>query len=129
MELNEYRKEARRIALLRDSQMCMMCKWVHNQRTKAVEVHHVFGRGAMVGSVKEETTSLMCVCRDCHPQPIMLYSEHAWKEDVIHAWVRMNLYPENSDYILIHGKEVLNPIGLGTFKIGYHSPPDWRKQE
>lgn len=125
MNLSEYRQEMRRIAVLRDGNFCMICKWTHGITTTAQAVHHVFGRGASIDSVREWYTSLMCVCNACHPWPILIPPGDDRHIEVLRVWKSMNVEP----VVNVHGVaefEVKNPVGLETFKVSGTTPDNWR---
>ena len=63
---------------MRDGGLCRICNDKRDALERAVDVHHVFGRGNDISSWREDYTALMCVCRACHPAP--LYS-HNWDSD------------------------------------------------
>ena len=129
VQLSEYRKTTRHVVGFRDNRKCMMCKWLDSQTTDAAHIHHVFGRGASYNSVKESMSSLMSVCTSCHPQPILLPPIHEWEYKVLYVWRNMNCSPHNRSFIVVPSVEILNPIGLPTFKVGDGTLTDWRRQE
>lgn len=73
INLKEYRKEQRWLAFQRDDGLCQICLREHNRLRRADDVHHVFGRSRRV-DWREHHTSLMCVCRECHPSPLYLHN-------------------------------------------------------
>jgi hypothetical protein len=98
VELSAYRKEARSVAILRDGGFCMMCYWLDDKRTPFTDVHHVFGRGTSICD-KENPSSLMSVCRKCHPQPILMVRHlTGWKHAVLYTWLNMNQHPMNRSF-------------------------------
>ena len=80
-QLRLWRATQYRKAIERDKGMCRIC----NKRV-AVDVHHVYGRGRSTGDWREHHTSLMSVCRGCHPQPIKhkpAGPKLRWVEDIL----------------------------------------------
>ena len=63
--LRVYRREQYALAMDRDRGRCVFCG------EPAVDVHHAYGRARDIGSPREHFTSLMCVCRKCHPGRIV----------------------------------------------------------
>ena len=63
--LHVYRRRQYELAVDRDRGRCVFCG------KEAVDVHHAFGRGKHAGDKREHFTSLMCVCRACHPGKIV----------------------------------------------------------
>ena len=63
--LDEYRKANYILAFERDGGKCVFCG------KPAVDCHHCFGRGRDAGDWQEHYTSLLCVCRLCHPGRIV----------------------------------------------------------
>jgi hypothetical protein len=125
VNLKEYRHIARDAAVQRDGGFCMICKWTCGITTPYAEVHHVFGRGATSDSVKEKFTSLMCVCRACHPQPILLPPYASWQFEILTVWRNMNCSP-HGDVVLPTETAILNPVGLPVFKVDDGIVTDWR---
>lgn len=50
-------------ALERFEDMFIPCEWCG---TTAVDVHHIFGRGAGGSKLKDDIENLAALCRDCH---------------------------------------------------------------
>ena len=115
MTLEEHRKIQRSLAIFRDGGRCMMCKWTYGIETSYQEVHHVFGRGTSPDSIKEFYTSLMCVCQDCHPAPILLPPTKSWQDKVLEVWKDMNFYPLNKVATTASSNILKNPVGLPYF--------------
>jgi len=117
ISLAEYRKQMRFLAITRDGGLCMICKWVHHRERDAQEVHHVFGRGTSNASVKEYYTSLMSVCIECHPQPILLPPTMEWQATILRVWRNMNCDHHNKTMLIAPELVVDNPVGLSRFNI------------
>lgn len=62
-----YRSEQAKLAIYRDNALCAIHFFSHGVRRPYEEVHHVFGRGRDAGDWREHVSSLLCVCRQCHP--------------------------------------------------------------
>ena len=45
---------------------CEICKTMHNQPTRAVDVHHIGGRGQGGSKLLDRPEKLMARCRECH---------------------------------------------------------------
>ncbi len=75
--LADHRRQQALRAKDRDSWRCQICA-DKGVTTRALDVHHIFGRGRTKGDWRENYMALLCVCRACHPAP--LYS-HDWKSD------------------------------------------------
>lgn len=69
-ELLDHRRRQYRIAADRDDCLCTFCYFQMGKRVKAVDVHHVYGRGRSKDSWREKYTVMLCTCRTCHPLPI-----------------------------------------------------------
>jgi hypothetical protein len=69
-ELLEHRRRQYLLAASRDNDLCTFCYYLHGRHVKAVDVHHVFGRGKSKESWREKYTVMLCTCRQCHPLPI-----------------------------------------------------------
>lgn len=123
--LSDYRKAMREHAVFRDNNLCMICRWTKGVSTPYAEVHHVFGRGTSVQSVKENPSSLMCVCRACHPHPILVPMLSNDDKEILAVWRNMNCSPENKLYRYDPIIDILNPIGLPTFKVGDGVITNW----
>jgi len=121
------RAVTRSSAVFRDNGLCMMCKWIYGLTTPYQEVHHVFSRGKSIKSIKEYPSSLMSVCRSCHPNPILVLPTQDWQFAVLTVWRNMNCSPENVLYKQDPQLLVYNPIGLPTFKIGDGVINNWSK--
>jgi len=63
--LRDWRRKQYELAVARDRGACVFCG------KAAQDVHHVYGRGKEIGDKREAYTSLMCVCRACHPGRIV----------------------------------------------------------
>ena len=94
----------------------MVCLWLRGNETHGDEVHHVFGRGTSADSIKEAYTSLMTVCRNCHPSPILVPPTQVWQAEVLQVWHNMNVSPRGPIKFQ-DGHEVRNPVGLRIFKV------------
>ena len=105
----------------------MICLWTCALSTPYSDVHHVFGRASSITSVKEQPSSLMCVCRACHPPPILAPPTRSWAKDILVVWRNMNCQPYNKLYKQAPETEVLNPIGLPVFKVGDGIITDWSR--
>jgi len=70
-DLQEYRRVQSALAIERDGSLCVFCFFLHGKRTPRSDVHHTFGRGDTAGDPREHYTNLLCVCRECHPPPII----------------------------------------------------------
>lgn len=68
--LAEYRVKQRTLAIYRDGGYCVICWFKYNRRTVFTQVHHTYGRGRTIDDYREHFEYLMCVCDNCHPQPI-----------------------------------------------------------
>lgn len=66
LTVGEYRRQQGFIAIFRDHGRCVFCYYVIGRDRMFDEVHHVFGRGVKAGDWRDEYTSLLCLCRDCH---------------------------------------------------------------
>lgn len=89
------REVNKRIAVERDSGLCVPCYLRTGLRIRANDVHHVFGRAKKVGSYRERYTALMCVCRSCHDY----LEHHKFSNEVEGAWLRTaNETPINRNF-------------------------------
>ncbi len=68
--LSALRHEQRLNAWVRDDGFCVFCWFQLNKKVKAVDVHHVYGRGQRIDSYREKYSYLVCTCREHHPEPI-----------------------------------------------------------
>lgn len=98
--LRDYRRIQYRRAIERDDGKCVFCWFIHQRIREAVDVHHVFGRANKNGKDlwKEEYTSLLCTCRECHPLPIKIEggsSQLSYVEDVL---VQATNFPINKNF-------------------------------
>lgn len=123
--LSDYRKAMRAKAVFRDDGKCMICKWTMGVTTPYAEVHHVFGRGTYVLSPKEDFTSLMSVCRSCHPQPLLVPMISHELTYILTVWRNMNCSPANMLFRYDPIIEIKNPIGLPVFKVGDGTIANW----
>lgn len=85
IDLVSYRMVQSALAIDRDHDQCVVCKFVLGADTPRADVHHVYGRGRVAGDWREQYTSLMCVCKKHHPLPIQTpggNEELAWVEAV-----------------------------------------------
>lgn len=97
-KLKEYRKSQASLAVFRDDGMCAICHFRYHRDRRMDDVHHVFGRGRNIYDPREQFTSLLCVCRECHPQPIMYPGGNPildWVEDVLRL---ANVTPINTSF-------------------------------
>lgn len=69
-ELLTYRQVQKAVAMLRDNYQCTFCKFLHDKDTRAVDGHHVYGRGKDLDAWQEGYQYILSSCRECHPQPI-----------------------------------------------------------
>jgi len=84
--LHDYRRVQSALAISRDNDQCVICWFMHHRKRKRAEIHHVYSRSREAGDWREQYTSLMCVCKECHPQPIKILGGSAnlsWIEDVL----------------------------------------------
>ena len=95
-ELRKYREQQALLAIHRDHALCAIHFFLFGERKPYEEVHHVFGRSRMAGDWKEHHSSLMCVCRACHPAGAARapYGSHEKYIDVLR---RANKTPINPD--------------------------------
>ena len=98
LALKEHRKEQYKLAIERDRGLCVICKRKHGCTRKADDVHHVFGRGRSASDWRECYRSLMCVCRECHPQPIRIKGASKNLEWVEELLDNANNKPENKNF-------------------------------
>lgn len=85
-DLDSHRKTQRNLAILRDDSLCAICFFRDRNKRKAVDVHHVYGRGGSAKSWRESFRYLLCVCRQHHPLPIFLPGSNpnlVWVEEVL----------------------------------------------
>ena len=97
-ELKDYRHVQAALAISRDANLCVICWFRHHRRRNHADVHHVFGRGTKAGDWREEYTSLICVCRSCHPPPIKTPGANdnlAYVEDILR---QANEQPINNSF-------------------------------
>lgn len=81
-----YRRTQCAIVIERDADLCVICYFKHNRIRMRQEIHHVYSRGRETGDWREHYTSLMCVCKECHPLPIQVPGASAnlgWVEDIL----------------------------------------------
>lgn len=64
-QLRLWRHSQYKKAMERDKGMCRIC-----EKHVAQDVHHIWGRGSDIYDWREDYTSLISVCRKCHPRPI-----------------------------------------------------------
>ena len=83
LELKAYRRRQYELAYLRDDGKCAICWFKKDVINKAEDVHHVYGRGKTKQSSKEKYTSLLCVCRLCHPQPLLFPTGESEIEQIL----------------------------------------------
>lgn len=69
--LGDYRRIQAALAIERDNAQCVFCHFIYGKTTDSADVHHVWGRGKTAGDYREHYTSLLCTCREHHPQPIL----------------------------------------------------------
>ena len=84
---------------MRDGGFCAICYFRDGVETPFEEVHHVYSRGKKEGDWREHYTSLLCVCKKCHPLPIITPGGSArlgWVEEVLR---KANAKPINKDFI------------------------------
>ncbi len=95
--LAEYRQKQANLARVRDGGYCVVCYFLLGLKVKASDVHHVYGRGVSVDDPREHYTSLICVCRKHHPQPIRVApkEDQQWIVDVLKP---ANEKPINGDF-------------------------------
>lgn len=97
-ELGQYRKQQALLAINRDNDQCVFCYFLRGKNTPRAEVHHVYSRGKKAGDWREQYTSLLCTCRECHPLPIIYVGgsvELAYVEIVLQ---QANESPINKDF-------------------------------
>lgn len=96
IKIGTYRQIQRAKCIERDKGYCVIC-YYKGKYTQGTEVHHVFGRGNSVESFKEHYTSLLVVCRKCHPLPAQdMHSKQAWVIDILD---KVNETPINKRFI------------------------------
>lgn len=96
--LQKYRGSQVPIAISRDNDQCAICHFKHGRYRKRQEVHHVYSRGRKSGDFREHYTSMLCVCKECHPPPIQIPGGSAtlgWVEDILK---RANETPINGKF-------------------------------
>ena len=64
-QLKLWRATQYRKAIDRDGGLCRIC-----DKMVVQEIHHIWGRGSDMFDWREDYTSLISVCRKCHPRPI-----------------------------------------------------------
>jgi hypothetical protein len=69
-ELLDHRRKQYQLTASRDNDKCTFCWYLYGKRVKAVDVHHVYGRGKDKGSWRENYRLMLCTCRTCHPLPV-----------------------------------------------------------
>ena len=97
-QLVAYRKKQVERAIMRDAGYCTIHWFKYGKKVPFDEVHHVFSRGQTAGDWRENYQSLLCVCRACHPQPIITPGGSAnlgWVEEILR---KANEAPINSDF-------------------------------
>ena len=85
-DLRNFRAENAQVAIDRDGGLCAICYFKYNRIRPYDDVHHVYSRGKRAGDCRERYTSLLCVCRQCHPLPIMTpgaSKDLGWVEDIL----------------------------------------------
>jgi len=92
--LKTFRALQHTMAQLRDSGLCVICFFKYNRPVPASEVHHAFGRGVSAEDWREDVTSLMCVCKSCHPHGAARHA-HGKQEWVIDILRQANADPIN----------------------------------
>lgn len=103
--LKDHRKNQYEVASYRDGHLCVICYFKHGRIRYADDVHHVFSRGNSVDDWRESYKSMMCVCRDCHPQPIKIKGGSAnlyWVEELLD---KANAHPINKGFIHVKDNE------------------------
>lgn len=106
--LSVYRRSQAALAKFRDDSLCVICYFEHHRRRHMDEVHHVYGRGKEAGDWRESYQSLMCVCRTCHPPPVVEGSHLAWVEDLLH---QANQDPISINFRKLNRKNLAQPDG------------------
>lgn len=92
--LANYRKTQAALAIARDFGYCVRCYWT-DKLTQYEHVHHVFGRGTEVGDDREQYTSLICLCANCHR---------------LVSAIRFRIKPQHTEQILLLERANENPI-------------------
>ena len=96
-ELRAYRQQQAALAIWRDRGLCVICYFKHKRLIAFDDVHHVFGRGRKIDSWREKFRNLMCVCRECHPQPAS--DPKATKhQDIVELLEKANREPINIEF-------------------------------
>lgn len=96
--LLDYRRVQSALAIQRDENLCAICYFQYNRATPRAEIHHVYGRGKHAGDWREHYSSLLCVCKACHPSPIRDPGGNAsllWVEAVL---AQANALPINKKF-------------------------------
>lgn len=93
--LSVFRRVNAARAIERDNGQCVICYYNHGVEQRYDDVHHVYGRGREAGDDREHYTSLMCVCRGCHPMPIQTPGANASLYWVEHTLILANNDPIN----------------------------------
>lgn len=84
--LKAFRQQQVAIAIERDDDQCAICWFRYGRSRRREEVHHVYSRGKQAGDWRERYTSLLCVCRECHPLPVKSpggSKSLGWVEDIL----------------------------------------------
>lgn len=95
--LSEYRSRNAKLAIYRDDGMCVICWFRYNRKRLSTQVHHIYGRSRQP-DWREHYTSLMGVCNECHPKPIIhkpASESMVWIEEIAE---KMNDTPINKDF-------------------------------
>jgi hypothetical protein len=85
-DLKMYRRIQSALAIRRDNDQCVICHFRYNRKRRREEIHHVYGRARRSGEWREHYTSLMSVCKDCHPPPIQTPGgnhDFSWVEELL----------------------------------------------
>lgn len=97
-DLRAYRREQVAIAILRDNDQCAIHFFLHGENRRREEVHHIYSRGRQAGDFREHYTSLLCVCKECHPMAIQTPGASAtlgWVEEIAR---KANETPINTEF-------------------------------
>lgn len=84
--LKKYTQTQAPLAISRDGDQCAICWFRDGVHKRREEVHHVYGRGRASGDFREHYTSMLCVCKECHPPPIQIPGASArlgWVEGIL----------------------------------------------
>lgn len=103
-DLGSFRRIQSALAIQRDGNLCAICWFQHNRETPRADIHHVYGHGKKAGDWREHHTSLLCVCKSCHPSPIRDPGGNAallWVEAVL---AQANTTPINKKYLNLTGR-------------------------